>query len=522
MMVLATMMLSVVLSACDMDIHAFLYGEEKKEEQKDTEEECEHNWVLSQGGEKPTCQKGGYELLICSKCGEEKRNELDRVDHDYVNKKCQYCGQLAPADKSFNEGKAIVSAYNVGTGSNPVYNVLISGSGTITKVLWKDICSQIKTVSITGTNIELPDNAFLNDGMLTEVTVTGSLVSIGASAFQGCTKLKEITLPDGIVSVGAKAFFGCDQLTDISIGKTLTRMGKNAFGGCSRLRNLTLPFAGCNDREGSDATFGSLFDNGTASSYSQVYRGDNTESAVYFSIPDSLRNVTLTGNSPILSYSFADCEKPIDRLTLSADIEKIKRFAFHNNIGLKKLIIEEGSALDEIGEHAFDGCTALDSFFLPAGVKTLKVNVFSGCSAMSTFVFEEGSLLESVKAEAFLYCSSLSSVVLPEELTAIETNGFKGCTSLSEIHFGSKVVSLGNNAFADCSLKDVYIDSAAVANSTSNNASRLFSAGSGFGLWIEKSITIDSQSYLYSHYTCPNANYLTEKGGKKYVYWEIN
>ena len=520
-MVLATMMFSVVLSACDVDIHTFLYGEEKKEEQKETNEECEHNWVLSQGGDKPTCQKSGYELFVCSKCGEEKRNDLSPVGHEYINKRCRYCGQLAPADKVYQDKNVTVSAYNMGSTEEPVYNLLIDGSGAMTSVAWGNIRSYVKTVSIEGTGIGLPAEAFLNDAMLTEVSVSGSLASIGASAFEGCTKLKEITLPDGIVSVGERAFFGCDQLSDIFIGKTLTKIGKNAFGGCDRLRNLTLPFAGCNDREGSDAAFGSLFDNGTASSYSQVYGGDNAETAVYFSIPDSLKNVTLTGSDNILSYSFAESSTSVDKLTLSANIEKIEEFAFYNNTGIKSVVFEEGSTLNEIGKHAFDGCTALDSFFLPAGVRTLEVNAFCGCGAMSTFVFEEGSLLESVKAEAFLYCSSLSSVVLPGELTAIETNGFKGCTSLSEMHFGSKVVSLGNNAFADCSLKDVYIDSAAVANSTSNNASRLFSAGSGFGLWIEKSITIDSQSYLYSHYTCPNANYLTEKDGKKYVYWEI-
>ena len=523
--VLLTMTFSIALSACDK-INAFLYGEEKKEEEKKEDEECEHNWVLTTGGIKPTCLAAGSEVYVCTKCGQEKRNDLPAVEHNYINKRCQYCGRLAPADKAYQNGGITVSAYNMGTGDNPSYTVLIDGKGTIkdnwlNDSNWKGVFSKIKIVNINGTDIGLPANSFAGDTMLTEVTISGSLATVGASAFEGCSRLKEIVIPEGIVTIGEKAFFGCEQLNDVFIGKTLTKIGKNAFGGCSRLKNITLPFAGCNERQGADSAFGSLFDKGTSSSCSQVYGGENSATAAYYSIPESLKTVTLNGSGAILSYSFADCSSSIDKLTLSADIKKIEKYAFCNNSGLKKVVFEENSTLTEIGEHAFDSCTSLDSFRLPVGVKTLNVSVFCRCRNMATFEFESGSLLESIKAEAFLNCSSLALVILPEEVTAIETNGFKGCTSLSEIRFGSKVDTLGINSFADCSLTNVYINSAAVANSANDNAARLFGAGSGFGLWIEESIEIDGRSYLYEHYTCPNANYLTEKDGKKYVYWEI-
>lgn len=520
--ILTAIFMIVALSACDLvnDINKFFYGEEKKEEEiEDEETECEHNFVLSTNGLKPTCKQEGYDLFICSKCGQEQRRILEKVDHEYRNNVCRFCGISEPAAQTYREENAELLVYKSrNTSGDNAYTFVFNGNGTFHTTLWTKYLPELGIVRING-NIGLPDRAFYDATNLYEISMTGSVLSLGKEAFYGCNSMKSFVFPNGLVSIGDGAFKNCEELTDVTIPNTLTTMGRNVFSGCDRLRNLSMPFAGSNDREGADVAFGSIFGVGNAESYSQVY--EDNDQKTYFSIPDSLRTVSLTGSSDILSYSFAHCAALIEKLSLSAEIKKIEEYAFFDNSGIEKIEFAEGSSLREIGEHAFDTCVELGGFCLPKGISVVNVNSFSRCRKLSEFVFEEGSVVSSIASDAFLSCTALKSISLPAALTMVETGAFKGCSSLEEIFVGENVVALGINSFADCSLKDVYIDSATIANTTSNNLSRLYGTGGGFNLWIEEHIEINPQSYVDVNYTCPNSQMSEEKGGKKYKYWEI-
>ena len=522
LMLLAALFMAVTLSACD--IHAYLYGEQEQEEEEQEEaKECEHNYVISANGLKPTCQQEGYDLFICSKCNAEKRQTLEKVGHEYRNNVCRWCGENAPAKYSVDSGNGATLLIYESTNivNEKSYAFWFEGNGTFSDAStskWQSYLKSLKTVRISG-NVGLPAKAFYNAEYLYEVTILGSIVSVGKEAFFGCTSLKTFDFPNGLRTIGDGAFKNCDELTDVTIPDSLTSMGENVFSGCDRLRNLTLPFIGSKNRQGADVTFGSIFGVGTEKNHSQVY--EENEQKTYFSIPDSLRNVTVTGGEDVRSYSFAYCSAPIEKLSYSAELKKIEDYAFFCNSGLERIEFATGSELNDIEEHAFDNCTELLSFSLPAGVKTVKMNAFSRCLKMSEFVFEEGSAVTTIAADAFLSCISLQKISFPVGLTTVETGAFKGCTALEEVHIGENVVSLGIKSFADCSLSKVYIDSTTVANTTSNNESRLYGPGPGFELWIEENVTINSLSYVNDHYTCPNKHVLTEVGGKNYRYWKI-
>lgn len=68
---------------------------------------------------------------------------------------------------------------------------------------------------------------------------------------------------------------------------------------------------------------------------------------------------------------------------IPAKIERIAEGAFRGDTRLKKITAEEGSALEEIGVSAFEGCSSLVSAALPDGVTAVSEGAFRGCAALS-------------------------------------------------------------------------------------------------------------------------------------------
>ena len=68
---------------------------------------------------------------------------------------------------------------------------------------------------------------------------------------------------------------------------------------------------------------------------------------------------------------------------------------------LKEVVFEAGSALKEIGNHAFCGCTSLKHIQFPNGLETIGIHCF--------------------------YESGLEEVVLPANVKSIKSCAFCGC-----------------------------------------------------------------------------------------------
>jgi len=68
------------------------------------------------------------------------------------------------------------------------------------------------------------------------------VISIGESAFSS-TEIKSITIPSSIIDIGKSAFYGCKKLTDVVLEEGVKSIGEGAFLGCSSLRNISLPMS---------------------------------------------------------------------------------------------------------------------------------------------------------------------------------------------------------------------------------------------------------------------------------------
>ncbi len=220
----------------------------------------------------------------------------------------------------------------------------------------------------------------------------------------------------------------------------------------------------------------------------------------------------------IPAYAFsptATLTSYIYNIKLPESLKSIGNNAFNQSEILGSLTIPD--SVISIGESAFYSCWGLDSIFLPNSVKTIGAGAFNACTSISCFEIPDS--VKSIASETFYHCfglkrisfgSSVSSIstdlfydcpnlnelmvsqdnktyssrdgvlfnknqttlimypltkvgdyIIPNTVTSIADGAFNACDKLSNVTIGSRIKSLGNAAFADCSaLKAIYISSA--------------------------------------------------------------
>ena len=161
---------------------------------------------------------------------------------------------------------------------------------------------------------------------------------------------------------------------------------------------------------------------------------------------------------------------------------------FTNSIFDKLTTVEIQEGVTEIGDQAFNMCTAIKSLELPSTLKTVGYRAFHHLHALKSVNIPEGTVLEegafrasgleevtvnggSIGAQAFYNCPNLKRVVINSEvigagafaydrklttlvlnegLTTIGASAFQNCEGLKTLVIPSSVTSIGSRAFATC------------------------------------------------------------------------
>lgn len=136
----------------------------------------------------------------------------------------------------------------------------------------------------------------------------------------------------------------------------------------------------------------------------------------------------------------------LEEVDLSSAI-KVGEFAFANCPNLRK--VEFSNDLDDIGDFAFWGDSALCGCSIPAG--KIGACAFMGCVNLEWLLLGQ---VESIGDASFLGCVSLKSVVVPASVKVIGREAFLGCKSLKEVTINGSETQIANDAFE----KDVIIN----------------------------------------------------------------
>lgn len=107
--------------------------------------------------------------------------------------------------------------------------------------IFEDTETEIKSVVIPDSVIEIGERAFYTCLQLKEVTMGNGVKKIGQEAFAGCFKMKTIHLSDSLQEIGLRAFNFCESLEALELPSSLRNIEMEAFGNCISLKSLNIP-----------------------------------------------------------------------------------------------------------------------------------------------------------------------------------------------------------------------------------------------------------------------------------------
>lgn len=301
-------------------------------------------------------------------------------------------------------------------------------------------CKKLTSVSIPSSVTSIGSGAFYQCSSLTSVSIPAGVTVIEDETFAYC-QLGSITIPSGVTKIGSKAFFR-NAFTSVSIPNTVTALGTYAFSECGLLTSVTL---GSGLRSISDYAFSQTALEAVTIPDNINYIGKSAFSYSY------LRSVNIGSNVVgIGDHAFYGCSL-LESVKIGSGA--IGLSAFRDCSGLKSVVL--GSGVTSIGTHAFRECSSLESIDIPASVLSIGDNAFYLCTALKSLVLHDG--LQTLGNYAFQSCTSLESVTLPGTLTKIGSNVFKQCSRLTTVVVPKNITQLGSGMFSYCEeLTDVY------------------------------------------------------------------
>ena len=407
-------------------------------------------------------------------------------------------------------------------------------------------CTGLTEVTIPGSVGIIDGDAFGCCHNLKSVTLNEGTKTIEYNAFLACTSLSSIDIPASVTTIGSKAFGGaqlkhddygygtyegCDNLTKVVVhwdepisissetfsnaanctlyvpkGKVETYANADVWKDFKSIKEYSpiIEFADTKVKEICIANWdtdgdGELSEAEAAAitSLNKVFRKSKIQTF------DELKY--FTGLTSIYSEAFEDCSS-LTTITIPNNVKSLNLQAFSRCSSLKDISFP--SSLETIGTEAFWNCTALIAFNIPNGIKTIASAAFSGCNGLTSISIPAS--VKDIGGTPFNGCSNLTSISVdinnetyesPVGSNAIihkATNTLvAGCKSTI---IPESVITIGNNAFLNCSLTSLIIPS----NVTSIGSSA-FSGSSLSSLTLSEGLKSIGEKSFYS---CNNLSYV--------------
>lgn len=307
----------------------------------------------------------------------------------------------------------------------------------------------ITTLDLGSNVTKIDEGAFLG-AQITSLTLPSTLTSIGKNAF-AAARITELTIPKKVTSIGETAFYNCGLITKLAIYADSLTIGRNAF-----LNTNVVEFYGKTVPEGIDVA--------------------------------KITKLTPVGATSIEKNQYAKYKSLVE-ITIPNTVTSIGAEAFAGITTLKRVAFEPNSALKNVGNKAFSGCTGLAEIELPYGVTTI-----------GSYAFEN--------------CYSLVEFIMPDSVTGFVTYILYNCSSLETVKFSKNVDECVAALYGCGKLREITISANAVNTYTDNYFGVLFAKNELSYYTYEGATQVQHKSgyYTYNYYVPSGLEKITITG----------
>ena len=282
----------------------------------------------------------------------------------------------------------------------------------------------VLTISGNGT---IEEKAFKEITKITSVVILDGVTGIGNAAFSGCTELSSITIPNTVTTIGSHAFANT-KLTELTLPENLTTLGAFILNENIGVKNLTIPKTVETMQALSGGYHGSL--NGSAVENIVFADGMETIPVQACHGATNLKKVTLPDSVTTLDNEcFAECSA-LTEIILPANLNKIGTRAFEKT-GLIQLNLP--NTVTEIGAFILNENKTVKSLTIPKSVTTMQslAGGYHGSlygSAVETVLFEDG--LENLPSQALQGAKSLTKATIPVSVVSVGEDAIAECENV--------------------------------------------------------------------------------------------
>ncbi len=267
----------------------------------------------------------------------------------------------------------------------------------------------------------------IEDGLLTaytgsggEVVIPDGVTAIGDGVFEGRRDIQNVTIPGTVTSIGDDAFADCGGLTSIRVPGRVTHLGEGAFRQCVSLEKASI--VGPITRLERD-TFA------------------HCRALSQLELPETLETIG--------EACFSGCAS-LPAFAVWAAVERIGYSAFSDCTSLQQVTFFGNT---QVGDDAFDGCTALKTVRCPQTMTDFGENSFG----RTPFLDDLGRF--PVVNGVLLSCGQdVVTGAVPSGVTKIAPGAFSNSPYLTQVTLPETVTEVGDYAFAGCdNLRDVVV-----------------------------------------------------------------